>query len=383
MLSARGGPDDAPAPRAPRLDPAALFARWRGARGVLLAVSGGPDSIALMLLAAGWREAGAPPLAVAVVDHGLRAGSAAEAETVCDAARSRGFPAALLRWEGPKPATRIQERARAARYALLCAEARRIGADAIMTAHHADDQAETVLMRLLAGSGITGLAGMAEETTREGLVLARPLLGLRKRELVALCRAAGCGFVDDPSNVDPRFARARLRTQMAALGLDAPALLRLAARAARADAALEAAAAALPCETRPDGTRRLDRAALAAAPAETRARALRRAVLALAPAPDAPPLRLERLEALEARLAAALAADAPFAATLGGAALRLTATALELRPAPPRNRGFTAARAVPWQHSDTHLNTIEPIRPAEAGPRRAGRQGAKARQERE
>ena len=382
MLSARGGPDDAPAAIAAPLDAAALFARWRETRGVLLAVSGGPDSMALTLLAARWREAGAPPLAVAVVDHGLRAESAAEAEAVCAAARARGFPASILRWQGPKPATRIQERAREARYALLCAEARRIGADAIMTAHHADDQAETVLMRLLAGSGLAGLAGMAMETRREGLVLARPLLGLRKSELVASCRADRLAFVEDPSNADPRFARARLRAQMASLGLDVPALLRLAARAARADAALEAAAAALPCDARPGGAR-LDRAALAAAPAETRTRALRRAILVVALAQDGPPHRLERLEALEARLAAALAAGAPFAATLGGAAMRLTADALELRPAPPRKAAFTAGRGLPWQHSGADLNTIASIRSAGSPPRPPDRHGAPARQERE
>jgi len=110
-------------------------------RSLLLAVSGGPDSVALMLLCAGWRDRASHDIAVATVDHGLRPESRAEAERVGDWARALGFAQHLLTWTGDKPATRIQERARDARYRLLADCAQRIGADAIVTAHHADDQA--------------------------------------------------------------------------------------------------------------------------------------------------------------------------------------------------------------------------------------------------
>lgn len=377
MLKARRDGDAGP-------DAPALFAPWRAARGVLLAVSGGPDSVALMLLAARWRVAGAPPLAVAIVDHGLRPEAAAEAERVAGWARALDFSTTVLRWAGPAPASAVQARARAARYRLLFAEARRIGADTVMTAHHADDQAETVLMRLVAGSGVAGLAGMARETRREGLILARPLLALRKAALVGLCRAEDHPFVDDPSNADPRFGRARLRARMAGLGLDIAGLTRLAARAARAEAALAAAAAALPLIRRADGALALARADLAAAPAEIRLRALARAIRAAVPGrPDAAPIRLERLEALEARLAQALDARAPFAATLAGAALRLDGGALLIRPAPARKTALTQESPVPWQQTDTDLHRMEAIRATGSAPRRAGSHGAEARQERE
>ncbi len=150
-------------------------------------------------------------------------------------------PHATLVWEGEKPAARLQERAREARYDLLTAEARRVGAGVIVTAHHLDDQAETVLFRLMRGSGLAGLAGMAARTRRGEVEIARPLLGLGKAELVAFCEARGLAYVSDPSNENPRFARPRLRRlagALAAEGLDAPALARLARRAAVAEAAL-------------------------------------------------------------------------------------------------------------------------------------------------
>ena len=128
-----------------------------------------------------------------------------------------GVPHATLVWTGPKPSTRLQERAREARYRLLVEHARAIGADAIATAHHADDQAETVLFRLLRGSGVAGLAGMAATSRRDGVTIVRPLLGVAKSDLVAFCRARGVAFADDPSNADPRYARTRLRALLGRL----------------------------------------------------------------------------------------------------------------------------------------------------------------------
>ena len=136
------------------LDPARLFAGSELVAGLVLAVSGGPDSLALMMLAAKWREnGGADSLSVATVDHGLREGSKAEAEQVGEWAAALGLPHAILPWRGEKPARAIQEKAREARYALLFAHAKALGAEAVATAHHADDQWETLLFRLARGSG--------------------------------------------------------------------------------------------------------------------------------------------------------------------------------------------------------------------------------------
>jgi len=226
---------------------AGLLAPLSAFPAVVLAVSGGPDSLALMHLTARWVRATphAPRLSVATVDHALRAESAAEAAAVGLAASSLGLPHAVLVWTGPKPATGVQRAAREARYALLAAHAHTTGAGAIVTGHQADDQAETVLMRLLAGSGPAGLAGMRPARPLGGLLLLRPLLGLPKARLVATVAAAGLVPVDDPGNASLRFARGRLRRLMpmlAAEGLDRDRLLRLAQRAARAEAGLVAAA---------------------------------------------------------------------------------------------------------------------------------------------
>jgi tRNA(Ile)-lysidine synthase len=221
-----------------------LFADWKTAPAIVLAVSGGPDSLALMWLAARWRKAlkQGPALAVVTVDHGLRPEAAAEARAVKRLAASLDLPHRTLRWNGDKPRTGIQAAARGARYRLLAQAAKILGASHVMTAHTRDDQAETVLMRLSRGSGIAGLAAMAREIERDGVVLARPLLDLPKARLVATLTKARIAFATDPSNADPRFTRPRLRElmpQLAAEGCDARALVRLAARAARADAALE------------------------------------------------------------------------------------------------------------------------------------------------
>ena len=176
----------------------------------------------------------------------MRPEARTEAEGVAAAAARLGLPHAILTWTGPKPKTRIQERAREARYALLGAHAREIGATHLLTAHHADDQAETILFRLGRGSGPGGLAGMKRESPlAPGLVLARPLLGLTKAQLTSICQEAGHAFADDPSNHDKSYARVKLRAEheaIARLGLDTPTLVRLGARLARAEDALEAEA---------------------------------------------------------------------------------------------------------------------------------------------
>ena len=212
-----------------------------GAAGHLgVAVSGGPDSLALLLLA----HAALPGrVAAATVDHGLRAESAAEAEGVARVCAQLGVPHRTLPvcvGEGS-----VQSAAREARYAALAGWMGEQGLAALATAHHADDQAETLLMRLNRASGVAGLAGVRERGPVPGaeLLLIRPLLGWRRGELVGIVAAAGFAPVDDPSNADHRFDRARLRAQMAgAPWLDVPAIARSAAHLADADAALEWAA---------------------------------------------------------------------------------------------------------------------------------------------
>lgn len=221
-----------------------LFADWKEAASIVIAVSGGPDSMALLWLAARWRARfkKGPRLFAVTVDHGLRKESSREARLAKALAQSLNIEHRTLRWTGEKPATGLQAAARKARYDLLVKAARRVGASCIFTAHTRDDQAETLIMRLSRGSGLVGLAAMARESQRDGVTLARPLLDIEKVQLVATLRKAGIAYAEDPSNFDPRFTRPRLRALMPALateGMDARNLARLSSRLARANAALD------------------------------------------------------------------------------------------------------------------------------------------------
>ena len=220
-----------------------LFASLNQASGIVAAVSGGPDSMALMHCLALWHAAGSrPPVFAATIDHGLRPEAAEEAGFVAREAAALGLPHRILAWAGEKPRTGIQEAAREARYRLLADHARAAGASHLVTAHTLDDQAETIMMRLSRGSGLSGLAGMRREVGRHGIVHARPLLGWPKSRLLDLCRGRGWRFVEDPSNANELYARVRWRRLMpllAAEGLDAERLARFAERAARADEALD------------------------------------------------------------------------------------------------------------------------------------------------
>lgn len=177
-----------------------------------LAVSGGPDSLALLLLA----HAAMPGrIAVASVDHGLRAEAAGEVALVERIASRHGIPFTAL--EVTLAPGNVQAQARTARYAALARWANEAGLGAIATAHHADDQAETLLMRLNRGSGLAGLAGVRARTTIEGsdVTLLRPLLGWRKAELAGIVASAGIIAAIDPSNANSDFDRVRLRARMA------------------------------------------------------------------------------------------------------------------------------------------------------------------------
>lgn len=337
----------APAPDTARLDAGEIFDPFVKARGLLIAVSGGPDSLALLALAAEWAAAeGRAPIHAATFDHGFRPESAAEARLVAGICQNLGVPHATLPWRGPKPATRIQESARARRYQALLDHAASIGASHLLTAHHADDQAETILFRLMRGSGIVGLGGMKTSRPRGGLIHARPLLHVPKTMLIEACRTHGLSFVEDPSNRDPRFARTRMRELTKTLsdgGMKTTDWARLAARARRADEALAAATLQLAetlhvrrtvdrieCDARP----------LASAPAELVLRLLVGEIARLGHAP-----RLERAEPLADLLQQRIATNSAFRATLGGTLIDLSADGrLHIgREKPRRARAISAS----------------------------------------
>jgi tRNA(Ile)-lysidine synthase len=189
----------------------APFEPFEQAPVLAVAVSGGRDSVALALLAQDWARSRGGRIVGLIVDHGLRAESAGEATAARDVVARNGGDAAILTWSGVKPRSRLQEVARAARYRLLREECRRRGILHLLLAHHADDQAETVAMRAARRSGPDGLAGMAALVEQPELRLLRPLLGVPRTRLTATLLERGVAWIDDPSNSDPRFERARLR----------------------------------------------------------------------------------------------------------------------------------------------------------------------------
>jgi tRNA(Ile)-lysidine synthase len=341
-----------------------LFAEWKAVPALVLAVSGGPDSVALMWLAARWRRSlpHGPRLVAVTIDHGLRAESAREANDVKRLARSLDLAHHTLRWTGAKPKTGLPAAARTARYRLLAKAARDHGATHILTAHTRDDQAETLLMRMLRGSGLAGLSAMVRQTPRDGVMLARPLLNISKSQLVATLKKAKIGFADDPTNRDIHFTRPRLRALMPALaaeGGDARNLARLAARLARANAAVEVLA---------DGAERylalrehdasraaqhgdisnlkfsnarmrvFEFEAFAATPEEIQVRLLQRAIDRFG---HEGPAELGKVEALVSALAQAGVKKSGTARpklkqTLAGALISLVDGRIRVEPAPPR-----------------------------------------------
>jgi tRNA(Ile)-lysidine synthase len=336
-----------------------LFGDWKTALALVLAVSGGPDSVALMWLMARWRRSlsRGPRLIAVTVDHGLRPEAAREAREVKRLARALELPHRTLHWTGAKPSTGVPAAAREARYRLLAEAAKAAGASHIVTAHTRDDQAETLLMRLLRGSGIAGLAAMARVSPRDDVMLARPLLDVPKARLIATLNKANIGFAEDPTNRDPAFTRPRLRALLPALaaeGGDARALARLAARLSRANAAVEVLA---------DGAERylalkgqgalhsardavvFDAAAFAGLPEEIRLRLLMRALDRFGH--EGRP-ELGKLEVLLGQLDRSLT-ESPvksrasksgnrFKQTLAGAMVSLKTGQIRIEPAPARRR---------------------------------------------
>ena len=327
-----------------------LFAALAGEPALLVAVSGGPDSVALLALLTEWgREPGRPALHAATVDHGLRAASDKEAKGVATLCGTLGVPHRILRWQGAKPRTALQEQAGEARYALLVAEAERLGGATLVTAHTQDDQAETLLMRMARGSGPAGLAGMRTRSRKGAIALVRPLLDLPKARLVATAQARGLPVVNDPSNSDSRFGRVRWRALMPALadqGLDSERLALLARRIARLDAAAAARAASLLTDLLlPPGEAPVVQLRFSALLAEPDEIVLRVVALALQAVPGIEvPARLERLEACVDALSRAARDAARTTRTLAGCVVILQADGtLALRPEGPRRRGVHPA----------------------------------------
>lgn len=346
---------------------------------VAIAVSGGADSTALMHLVAGWAKErgraatispGVPPVLVITVDHGLRPESASEAEWVAQQAEGLGLAHKSLRWTGPKPRTGIQEAARAARYSLILEE---LGREPLpeprqlLIAHHLDDQAETVLMRLARGSGVDGLSGMREVERRTWLKLGhpveertieilRPLLGVPRSRLEATLKAAGAEWLDDPSNADVRYERVRLRAatrEREALGLGPDMLALSARRVAAARAALETAThelARAAVDLHHGAWASIDPAALNHAPREVALRLLQSVIGAFGGQPELP--GRSQMEDLVDRLFS----PKPSTATLGGVVID---PALSLRSAPSQKTTVVAIYREPGRRPLPKV-TLEP-----------------------
>ena len=219
---------------------------------LLLAVSGGPDSLALLYLVAEWHKrigTAAQKISVATVDHGLRVESAAEAQIVAQHCAELQLPHATLRWDGAKPTRGIPNAARAARYVLLDAHAltqSETDSIAVVTAHHQDDQAETLFMRLARGGGVDALSAIAADRSLapgSPVRLVRPLLEYSKARLLASLAARRVTWIDDPTNTDLKFERARVRLSLEAAGLSSAALSATARRMQDAREGLDYAAA--------------------------------------------------------------------------------------------------------------------------------------------
>ena len=292
-------------------DFAAAMAAFRLLPGsqIAVAVSGGADSLALVRLLTAWAPVHKITLHALTVDHGLRDAATDEAAQVGAWMAALDIPHAILCWEEGRAlrglARSAQSAAREARYGLMTAWCTANGCTHLFVAHHADDQVETFLLRLSRGSGVDGLAAMAPTSLRDGIVIARPLLGFAKDQLTALCRDLGQPWIEDPSNENPTSGRVRFRQARQVLereGLTRDRLLATVGHLQRARAALDYAVAALLAHGAMDafGVARLPAGALLAAPEEIGLRALARLLTAVSGQEFTP--RFETLARLYARL---------------------------------------------------------------------------------
>lgn len=277
---------------------------------IAVALSGGPDSLALTLLLKDWAAARGGRLLAYTVDHGLRQDSAREAAGIAAFCAAQGIAHRILAWRGDKPRSGIQAAAREARHALLEAACRADGILHLFLAQHADDQAETFLLRLESGSGSQGLAAMQPVVHRPHLRLLRPLLSQPKARLVATLRQRGAAWLEDPSNSAPAHRRSALRALLAELaqaGLPAERFAETAAGFGGARRALEDRTASLLARSVTlslAGYAWLDPAAWQAAPREAARLALAALLKTLSGA--AYPPRGARLDSLLTRILAGL-----------------------------------------------------------------------------
>jgi tRNA(Ile)-lysidine synthase len=325
-----------------------------------IAVSGGGDSVALMLLTADWlrehrKEPG--PHAVLIVDHGLRNDSAKEATLVAEWATRAGFKSHILNWHGSKPRSDVEAQARNARYALLGEWCRKQGVAQLLVAHTRDDQAETFLLRLGRGSGVDGLSSMSPRAAfplkgYDGIQLIRPLLAAGRSELREFLAGRGTDWLEDPMNADSRFARARVRELLPRLesaGVSTSRIAQAAAHLARAREALDEETRAFLERHSRFGTRSflLDGRALKLIPREIGLRALSVSLMRVGEGQYRP--RFERLEQLYDGL---ISGNFTPARTLSGCRVGLAAKAqqsfgpatLEIRREGPRKSRFAATK---------------------------------------
>lgn len=249
-----------------------------------VAVSGGGDSMALAVLADVWARSREGRISAIIVDHGLRDTSLAEATLTARRLTSLGIDNQILAWSGIKPKTAIQSAARRARYDLLDKWCREHGILHLLVAHHADDQAETFMMRLQRGSGPDGLAAMAAVRAMTSCRLLRPLLDVPKQRLLTTLRVRGVDWVEDPSNSNPKYARSAVRAALSQADADVEGIVQGARRFARARSALESQTSAWLARHAvldPAGYLSMNRAALQGAEEEIRMRVLSRTALAI------------------------------------------------------------------------------------------------------
>lgn len=257
---------------------------------IALAVSGGGDSMAMLALAHGWARTYGTGLHVVTVDHGLRAESAQEAAMVAKESAALGLPHTTLKWNWDGKGN-LQDAARRARFSLI--DGWRGDIDHVLFAHTQDDVAETFLMRLARGSGVEGLSAMAAKrrVRPSGFHIIRPLLETSRADLRHYVGTLKVPYVDDPSNDDPRFDRARARAVLRSLGIDAQTLANTAIRLSRASDALRARSADVARETiRTDayGTVHIDRDGFAIVERDTQLRLLTAALSWVASAEYSP-----------------------------------------------------------------------------------------------
>lgn len=291
-------------------DADALFQHLIPFKSLAVGVSGGSDSVALLVLLDDWRrrQGWNGDLVALTVDHGLRPESAGEAAYVSEICQKAQIPHDTLVWPGPKPTSNIQSEARDARMQLMADRMRGLGMVTLVLGHHQDDQVETFYDRLTRGSGVYGLGAMSSDHEHEvlGIRILRPLLSTQKVRLTATLVERGVDWCRDPSNFDEKYKRVRLRRiagLLAEEGLDPDRVVKTAARMRRASDALMIWLDRIWAESVEEhvaGPVRISHAAFAALPLEMRLKLLAQMVHRVTA--QQVPARLSKLEVLEVAL---------------------------------------------------------------------------------